>query len=61
MSDLNQPEYYLRREQQERTLAAGAHSPAIGRIHLELADRYAVLAREAMPAAQRPRLTLAYS
>ena len=61
MSDLNSPQYYLRREQQERALAAGAISPAIGTIHLELAERYAALAREAEPPVARPRLKLAYS
>ena len=62
VSDLNQPEYYARREEQERQLAAIAISPAIGEIHLELADRYAELVRLAQPApAARPRLKLVYS
>ena len=61
MADFNQPEYYVRREQQERALAAGAISPAIGAIHLELAERYAALAGTAEPAPRRARLSLAFA
>jgi len=41
--------YYLRREQEERNLAAAAKDPAIGAIHETLAQKYAELARRAMP------------
>ena len=47
MSELNQPDYYLRREQQERRLAAKANADAIRRIHVELAEQYAALATTA--------------
>ncbi len=55
MSDLNQPAYYLRREQQERRLAAKANADAIRRIHEELAEQYAALAVSA-DAPPRPTL-----
>ncbi|WP_200922300.1 hypothetical protein [Sphingomonas sp. Leaf17] len=37
--------YLTRREQQERALAARSDDAMIRRIHLELADRYAAMAR----------------
>ena len=61
MSDLNQPAYYARREQQERALANAALSSDIRAIHLELAEQYARLADKAKPAPPRPRLKLVYS
>ena len=61
MSDLNQPSYYVRREQQERTLAAAAQSPEIRDIHIDMAERYACLTRAAEPAPARPRLKLVYT
>lgn len=51
MTDLNTPDYYRRREQQERALAARAISADISGIHAELADRYATL-RESAEAEQ---------
>jgi hypothetical protein len=58
MTDLNAPDYYRRREQQERALARAATSPAIQEIHLELADRYAHISLVAETSAPRPRLRL---
>lgn len=49
MSDLNQPDYYVHREHQERLMAASAVSPAIRAIHLDLAARYGALAEQASP------------
>ena len=58
MNDLNAPEYYRRREQQERSLARAATMPTIAEIHMELAERYAAVAvkaeSNAVPA--RPKL-----
>ena len=39
-------DYYRRREQQERDCADRCEEIGARRIHLELADRYAALARE---------------
>ena len=61
MTDLNAPEYYRRREQQERALANAAKSPAIEEIHLELAERYAHIALKAEAPTLRPRLKLVTS
>ncbi|MBI0477407.1 hypothetical protein DC429_18880 [Arthrobacter sp. TPD3018] len=36
-------DYYVKREQQERELAASAADPAIAAIHLNMAERYAKL------------------
>ncbi len=44
MSELNSPEYYQRREQQERELAAACVDAAIKAIHLQMAEEYARLA-----------------
>ena len=41
--------YYLRREQEERELAAAASDPQIRAIHEILAQKYAELARREMP------------
>ena len=41
------PEYYRMRETQERDLAHSAATRAISKIHLELADKYRELARQA--------------
>jgi len=61
MTDLNAPEYYRRREQQERALADAAKSPAIEEIHRELAERYADMAAKAETPAPRPRLRLVHA
>lgn len=45
MSGENSVEYYLKREQQERDLAASAMDVSIRAIHLDMADRYAELAQ----------------
>ena len=55
MSASNTAEYYGRREQAERALAAKAIDPAIAKIHLELASRYAEQAA-ATPRSKRPTL-----
>ena len=52
MTDLNSIEYYLSREQRERELAAAATSPAIAKIHLDLATRYSRLTSEPAPRMQ---------
>lgn len=44
MSKLNSPEYYERREQQERELAAACADLAVKEIHLQMAEEYARLA-----------------
>ena len=57
MTELNSVEYYRTREQQERGLAVAATSPAIAKIHIEMADRYADLAEAVVPELQpRPML-----
>ena len=43
MTDFNSIEYYASREQRERELAKAATSPAIAKIHLEMATRYSEL------------------
>ena len=43
MTDDNSIDYYLAREQHERDLAKVATNPAIAKIHLEMATRYAQL------------------
>jgi hypothetical protein len=43
MNNLNNPEYYDRRERHARDLANRATSPDVRRIHLDLASRYADL------------------
>ena len=59
MSERNSTDYYERRERKERTLAAAAADPQIAAIHLEMAERYAMLAGEGRQAApQRLRLVL---
>jgi hypothetical protein len=47
MRDLNEADFYLYREQQERQLAAQARDPAIAGIHLDMAEHYASLAQSA--------------
>lgn len=49
MNDDNSVEFYRRREQKERALADRAFDPHIGRIHREMAERYAALVRQAQP------------
>lgn len=43
-------DYFRRREQQERDTADRCAEPGARRIHLELAERYAALAREPLMA-----------
>ena len=57
MSDPNDFEHYKSREQQERALTAAAVDPAVRAVHLEMAERYAALVREAAPV----RLVAAHS
>ena len=54
MNNLNNPEYYDRRERHARDLANRATSPDVRRIHLDLASRYADLHLQTvrMPAAR---------
>lgn len=47
MSSRNDADYYERRERRERLLAAAAVSPEIRAVHLDMADNYAHVAREA--------------
>ncbi|MEG3124792.1 hypothetical protein [Sphingomonas sp. GB1N7] len=49
MNELNNSEYYARREAAERKLAAKAHDRAIAKIHADLAERYALLASQRSP------------
>ncbi|WP_287980663.1 hypothetical protein [Sphingomonas sp.] len=49
--------YYEHRERQERALALHAGSPEGRLVHLQLADRYAALARD-QAAGRRSRLTI---
>lgn len=39
----NTPEYYARRRDKERELAAAAQDPQIAKIHAELAEHYDML------------------
>lgn len=55
MTELNNPEYYDRRERQEQELAERSHDAVIGDIHRDLALRYAGLAREARETIAAPR------
>ncbi len=50
------PDYFIKRESQERTLAERAKDRAARNAHLTMAARYAALVREQMPqqAAQQP-------
>ena len=41
------PGYYRKREQQEREMAANSKDDAARQIHLDLAERYRLLAEEA--------------
>lgn len=59
MSDANTPEYYRRRERQERSFAAVAASANVRAVHLELADRYAELVQEGERAGMRPAMMIA--
>lgn len=45
VADSNSTEYYQSRERQERVRAEAANDPAVIAIHLEMAERYAKLAR----------------
>ena len=58
MHELNSPDYYRRREHQELKLAEQAVAPDIRAIHLELAQRYADLVRQAEAPIARPRLSI---
>lgn len=49
MSEPNSVEYYRQREQRERELAERAFDPQIGRIHREMAERYADLLQRTRP------------
>ncbi len=41
MAELNDRDFYLRREREARAMADRASSPAIRAIHADFADRYA--------------------
>jgi hypothetical protein len=58
MTNLSDPDFYQRREQEERKLAEQAHDPAIAAIHLDLAKAYADKAAAAVETASPPRLRL---
>ncbi len=49
MDDSNSTEYYRTREHHARGLAQPALDPAVAKIHLEMADRYAGLVRGTAP------------
>lgn len=53
MTDNSTPDYYQRREQQERALAASSVSPVIASVHQDMADRYAQLVYKKGDRAQR--------
>lgn len=46
-NELNEPEFYARREVQARAMADQADDMSIAAIHRQMADRYATLARTA--------------
>lgn len=46
MTDFNHPEYYERREREQRALSRSAIHPDIAIFHRELADRYYNMAAE---------------
>ncbi|MFV0625189.1 hypothetical protein ACBY01_14415 [Sphingomonas sp. ac-8] len=56
MNELNNHDYYLRRAQHSRQLADNAASPAIARIHQEMATRYEELAAATRQEANEKRL-----
>lgn len=60
MSQTNDEDYYLRRESHERRLMEAATMPEIRKIHAQLAENYATLAREAQDIVKiRPVLRIA--
>jgi hypothetical protein len=52
MNSSNNPEFYERRARIERALAATAVLPEIRAIHLDMADNYAHVARDARAVAK---------
>ncbi|MEG3164824.1 hypothetical protein U1701_09480 [Sphingomonas sp. PB2P19] len=58
MTDDMSAEYFRRRERQELACALRAATPAIGKLHTELARRYAALIRGSDDPAPRPILTI---
>jgi len=54
MTDMNGDEFYIRREQQARALAASADKSEVRAIHLKMAEEYAAKAR--VRPSERPRL-----
>jgi hypothetical protein len=58
VTPINTPDYYRRREAQERALADHAVDPRIRDIHVDMAERYPTLQAEALAAA-RPKLRIA--
>lgn len=57
MAAENTIDYYLKREQQERELAAAANDSNIKNIHLEMADKYATLAATDVPTRSKLSIT----
>lgn len=55
MASIDQ-EYYARRERQERASADRCDEPGARRIHTELADRYAEMARQIVPIQTPPQI-----
>lgn len=49
MDDLNSADYYRARELKARAMAAASTNPAVAKIHLEMASRYAELLNGAAP------------
>jgi hypothetical protein len=58
MAAENTTEYYLKREQQERELAAAANDSNIKNIHLEMAEKYAALAAPDTPTRSKLSITM---
>ena len=65
MAGLNDLDYYARRQDEERVLAARSADPAVAAVHRDMADRYAALVapapRAVMRQAPRPLLRIVTS
>jgi len=59
MAAENTTEYYLKREQQERDLAAAANDLNIKNIHMGMAEKYATLAAADAPTRSKLSITIA--
>lgn len=59
MATMQDADYYRRREAREREIADIALLPGVAQIHLEMAEKYRVLAEQADVPARRPKLSIA--